>query len=107
MLYNLKDQDHATKFSERVLKLMNEEAVVELKKKNQRTPNQNKYLHLLFQWFAMETGYGADYVKQRFFKKDVNGDMFIKEVEAAFPLLHANQSGVTPKSLAASTSAPA
>ncbi len=81
MLYNLKDQDHAQKFSERVLKLLKEECVVELKKKSQRTPKQNKYLHLLIQWFAMETGYTTAYVKRFFFKITANPDIFIVDIE--------------------------
>jgi len=80
MLYDLKNPKHAESFLEKVDRMISEEAIVELKKKNQRTPKQNKYLHLLFQRFALETGYSPDYVKQRFFKKEVNPKLFIKTV---------------------------
>jgi hypothetical protein len=37
---------------------------------------QNRYLHLLFEWFAVETGYTAEEVKQDIFKKIVNTSLF-------------------------------
>jgi Ser-tRNA(Ala) deacylase AlaX len=52
---------------------------VELKqKRKKRTIRQNAYLHLLFSWFAMKTGYTAEEVKQDIFKRDVCKDFFIK-----------------------------
>lgn len=45
-------------------------------KKERRTIRQNAYLHLLFSWFAIETGYTAEEVKQEIFKKVVNANLF-------------------------------
>lgn len=45
-------------------------------KKERRTIRQNAYLHLLFSWFAIETGYTAEEVKQEIFKKIVNPQTF-------------------------------
>ena len=81
MLYDLKKPEHVESFVEKVNRVMSEEAIVELTKKNQRTPKQNKYLHLLLQWFAMETGYTPAYVKRFFFKITANPDLFIYEIE--------------------------
>jgi hypothetical protein len=50
---------------------------VELKVKHpKRSISQNSYLHLLFEWFAVETGYTAEEVKQDIFKKIVNTSLF-------------------------------
>lgn len=50
---------------------------VELKVKHpKRSVSQNSYLHLLFEWFAVETGYTAEEVKQDIFKKIVNTNLF-------------------------------
>lgn len=45
-------------------------------KKQRRSIPQNSYMHLLFSWFALETGYTAAEVKQEIFKKIVNPDLF-------------------------------
>jgi len=45
-------------------------------KKERRTIRQNAYLHLLFSWFGIETGYTAEEVKQEIFKKIVNPATF-------------------------------
>lgn len=45
-------------------------------KKERRSIPQNSYMHLLFSWFALETGYTAEEVKQDIFKKVVNPNMF-------------------------------
>lgn len=49
----------------------------ELKRKlPKRSISQNSYLHLLFSWFALQTGYTAEEVKQEIFKKIVNTNTF-------------------------------
>lgn len=45
-------------------------------KKKTRSISQNSYLHLLFSWFALETGYTSEEVKQEIFKKIVNPNTF-------------------------------
>jgi len=47
-----------------------------VKKLNKRTYSQNNYIHLLFGYFALNTGYTPSEVKQDIFKKIVNPDMF-------------------------------
>ena len=57
-------------------KLKKSACIIELKKKQKRTYKQNKYLHLILSWFAIETGYTLEYVKREFFKKLCNRDIF-------------------------------
>jgi hypothetical protein len=53
-------------------------ATVELtEKKPSRSLRQNSYLHLILGWFAMNYGETLDYVKQEFFKRTVNPDIFV------------------------------
>lgn len=63
-------------------KLIKEQKVFDLtEKKPQRTSNQNRYLHTIIAYFGCETGYDADWVKQQYFKKLVNPNIFIREKE--------------------------
>ena len=56
MLYDLSSDFHRKSFMARVENLMDKGAVVEMTEKAFRTPNQNRYLHLLIGIVAMETG---------------------------------------------------
>lgn len=56
--------------------------IVELTaKKPKRSDQQNKYLHVILGYFAMETGNTLEWVKQQYFKKLVNAEIFIREQE--------------------------
>ncbi len=57
-------------------KLKESACIVELTKKQKKTYKQNRYLHLILSWFAIETGYTLEYVKREFFKKLCNSDIF-------------------------------
>jgi len=81
MFLDLKKESDRLKFQEYSEKLLNQSAYIELTKKNQRSSDQNRYIHLIFKWFASETGYSEDYIKQRFFKKEANPAIFIREVD--------------------------
>ena len=48
-------------------------------KKELRSLRQNRYLHLILSWFALEYGETAEYIKQEIFKKQVNKEIFISE----------------------------
>lgn len=49
----------------------------EIKKKlNKRTYSQNNYLHLIFSYFSLQTGYTIEQVKQTIFKEIVCPDYF-------------------------------
>ncbi len=92
MFYDLSKPESRQKFLERIDKLINQKAYVELIKKNQRSNDQNRYLHLLFKWFSLETGYSEEYVKQRFFKKEANPEIFIRETSGKLGTVRALRS---------------
>lgn len=78
-LSNILDQD---RFKRRCNALYKEGKVVELsEKKRRRTIPQNAYLHLILGWFAMETGNRLEFVKQEYFKRHINPDLFVIEIE--------------------------
>jgi hypothetical protein len=78
-LNNILDQD---RFKRRCNALYKEGKVVELsEKKRRRTIPQNAYLHLILGWFAMETGNRLEFVKQEYFKRHINPDLFVIEIE--------------------------
>jgi hypothetical protein len=55
-------------------------ATVEItEKKPSRSLRQNSYLHLILGWFGLNYGETQDYVKQEFFKRTVNPDIFVYE----------------------------
>ena len=81
MIFDLNNEYDIPKFKEYVNKLYQEKAVVEVKKKSpKRTLNQNSYLHLLFAWFASETGYSTEEVKVDIFKRLCNKSIFERTV---------------------------
>jgi len=59
-------------------------AVVELTEKRLRTSNQNRYLHLILGYFALEIGEQMETVKEEIFKKLVNPILFIEEKDVQF-----------------------
>lgn len=74
MIFDLKHDKE--RFKEYADKLLVEEALVELTKKDKRSNQQNRYLHLLIRWFALETGYSEEEVKLNIFKIQCNPDLF-------------------------------
>lgn len=96
MIYDLKNQVHRDQFSRRCQALLEKgQDVVELKTKTSRSLRQNSYLHLLFSFFAQECGYsrmkidgkevdGAKYVKEQIYKRLVNREIFVREIEDKF-----------------------
>lgn len=61
------------------------EKVFELtEKKPKRSLSQNSYLHLLLGYFASQTGNTLEWVKQQYYKKLCNPDLFIGEKKDRF-----------------------
>ncbi|MDD6211287.1 MAG: hypothetical protein PUB21_11865 [Bacteroidales bacterium] len=82
MLYDLSNPLHKEQFKTRCNFLFQKNAIVELtEKKPKRTNQQNRYLHLILGFFAVETGNTLEFVKTEYFKKLVNPDIFIREKE--------------------------
>ena len=50
-------------------------------KKPRRSLPQNRYLHVLLAYFGTQTGNTLEWVKQQYYKKLVNPDLFIREKE--------------------------
>jgi hypothetical protein len=77
MIYNPEKRIDVQRAVEKIKYFISKNQMFELKQKRvRRTISQNGYLHLLFGWFALETGYTSDEVKQDIFKKVVNPSTF-------------------------------
>lgn len=76
MVYNLSSDFQRKAFLARVDNLMEKGAVVELTEKAFRSPNQNRYLHLLIGVVAIETGNTLEDAKKWYFKETCNPDLF-------------------------------
>ena len=76
MLYDLSSDFQRKSFLARMDNLMEKGAVVELTEKAFRSPNQNRYLHLLIGVVAIETGNTLEDAKKWYFKETCNPDLF-------------------------------
>ena len=77
MQYNLATDLDQERFVNRANALLQKGVIVELTEKTFRSPNQNRYLHLLIGVVAMDTGVGLEYAKREYFKRLVNKDLFV------------------------------
>lgn len=85
MIYDLNNILDKERFKRRCNQLYKAGEMVELSaKKKRRTIPQNAYLHLILGWFAMETGNRLEFVKQEYFKKHINPEIFVIEVDDAY-----------------------
>lgn len=77
MIYNPINPIDIQRANEKLKYFIANGKVFELTEKRQkRSISQNAYLHLLFGFFALETGYTTSEVKQEIFKKIVNSATF-------------------------------
>ena len=80
MVYNLSNVLDAQNAEIRLQQLKKKGCVIELtEKKPKRSIKQNSYLHLILGYFATQTGDTPEWVKQQYFKKLCNPDIFIGE----------------------------
>ena len=77
MIYDLNNILDRERFKRRVNSLYEKRVIVTLTEKQQRTLNQNNYLHLILGYFASETGNTIEYVKREYFKRYCNKDLFV------------------------------
>ena len=84
MQYNLSSELDKQRFITRAGSLIKKGAIIELVERAQRTKLQNNYLHLILGVVAMETGNTIEYTKQEYFKRLVNGPIFVQEKEDRF-----------------------
>lgn len=83
MIYDLKNELDRARFKARVNHLYANSRQVELTEKTPRSLNQNSYLHLLLGLLAIETGESTLYVKEYYYKRLFNPDLFIIHKEDA------------------------
>ena len=76
MLYDLTSEMQRKSFLARIDNLIEKGAVVEMTEKAFRSPNQNRYLHLLIGVVAIATGNTLEDAKTYYFKKVVHPDLF-------------------------------
>lgn len=84
MTYDLSNELDRSRAALRMVRLSEKGALIELTEKAIRSPNQNKYAHLLMGVVAMEVGERLEYVKEVYFKKLVNSDIFCIRKQDAF-----------------------
>lgn len=82
MIYDTSNPLDKANFMLRAKKLAKSGKVIELtEKKPRRSLPQNKYLHVILAYFGAQTGNTLEWVKQQYYKKLVNPDLFIREKE--------------------------
>ena len=81
MLYDLRNPLDRERFKRRCNALFEKRGIVDLSEKTQRSSQQNKYLHLLIGYLAIETGNSIDYVKEIFYKRTANKELYVREKE--------------------------
>jgi hypothetical protein len=81
MLYDLNNILDRERFKRRTSALYEKRVVVELTEKTLRSSSQNRYLHLLLGYLAIETGNTLEYVKEQYYKRTVNPGIFIRRKE--------------------------
>ena len=85
MLYDLSNPLQLNNFIARCEVLKKKSCIVELKEKKPiRTLAQNKYLHVCLGYFGALTGYTIEHVKEQYFKKLVNPEIFVREIDDKF-----------------------
>lgn len=85
MIYDLGQPIDKERAERRFEQLKDKGAVIDLTEKRlNRSLSQNSYLHLLLGWFAMEYGETLEYVKQNYFKRLVNSELFVESKEDKF-----------------------
>lgn len=80
MIYDTSNPLDKANFLLRAKKLAESGRIIEMsEKKPRRSLPQNKYLHVILAYFGTQTGNTLEWVKQQYYKKLVNPDLFIRE----------------------------
>lgn len=80
MLYDTSNPLQCENFKLKAEYLAKKGVIVEMtEKKPQRSSNQNRYLHVILAYFALEVGETMEYVKENYFKKLCNRELFVIE----------------------------
>lgn len=81
MLYDLRNPLDRERFKRRCNALYQKQGIVDLSEKTKRSSQSNRYLHLILSYLAIETGNTLDYVKEVFYKRTANKELFLREKE--------------------------
>lgn len=81
MIYDLSKPLDKEKFKLRVNHLFAQGKQVELVEKTKRSLSQNSYLHVILGILALDQGETIEYVKENYYKRLVNPDLFILHKE--------------------------
>ena len=82
MIYDTSNPLDKANFLLRAKKLAESGKIIEMsEKKPRRSLPQNKYLHVILAYFGTQTGNTLEWVKQQYYKKLVNPDLFIRGKE--------------------------
>lgn len=84
MIYNLADELDRERGQTKWNALLKKGAMVELTEQRKRSLNQNAYLHVLLGVLAMEFGESIEYCKQMIFKRLINPQTFVQNVQDRF-----------------------
>jgi hypothetical protein len=84
MKLNLCDKLDRQRFQRRCAILLERGSFVELREIAPKSRSQNNYLHLLIGVVAIDTGNTLDFVKEWYFKRLVNPDIFVRKTEDKF-----------------------
>lgn len=76
MIYDLSNDFQRKAFLARSNNLLEKGAVIDVTEKVYKTPNQNRYLHLIIGVVALDSGVTIKYAKEEYFKRLVNEDIF-------------------------------
>lgn len=79
MKYDLSNELQRGQFNVRAASFLKKGSVVELKECKVRSLRQNSFLHVALGYFAAQTGNTLEYVKQYYYKRLVNPDIFRRE----------------------------
>lgn len=79
MIYDTSKEFDKQRAITRFNQLISKGRRIELKSIEKRSLSQNNYLHLILSLLAIETGNTLDYVKEVFYKRAANKELFVRE----------------------------
>ena len=78
-IFNLNSPIAVQNFKAWAIKMVAEKKRIKCEDLEPKSLGQNAYIHLVFAWVAINTGYTKEYVKQVLFKQIVNPQIFVIE----------------------------
>ena len=81
MMFDLHNPIDRVRFERKVAKCISAGGIVELTERRGRSRAQNAWLHLTIGYFASEFGLEADYVKEMYYKRAANAELYVRRRE--------------------------